>query len=324
MEGLALRIIDETEVAKMSVKEKQQLIEALDEMTDEEGNNMEQNNGIAQGWVREPVTGQFFPFREQLPPTDNIPAGVYGIGVDRMRGPFFQSKEIATDRLIMVEGSAADQVLREIKVFEERKKEFAKRGFLHKRGIMLCGEPGSGKTATINMVSQAVIHQMHGVVMYFTHMAWTEAALPLFRKLEPHRLVVGIIEDIDNIVNEGDEEELLALLDGGNQVDNIVYIATTNYPEKLPPRIWDRPSRFDTIVYVELPPPAVRAEFLRDKEPEYTVREIEQAVKETEGFTIAHLKEFIILNRCFGKPIDIAAKRIRDTRNNKLFKKAEK
>lgn len=280
-----------------------------------------QKENVIQGWMKSPTDPNYYMYREVPPVAAAVPAGLYDINADKQRGFFLQGKDIVTDRLIMMEGAESDAVMREIKQFVARKAEFVKRGFLHKRGILLCGDPGSGKSATIHMVARQAVETMDALVMYVGgRVVMAMHAFAEFRKIEPQRLFVAVIEDIDNIIAEGDEEELLSLLDGENQVDNIVYIATTNYPHNLPRRVWDRPSRFDSIVYVPLPNARLREEFLRDKEPEYTSRDIEHAVKETEGFTIAHLKEFIILNRCFGMGIAQAAKRIRDTRDNKLFK----
>ena len=49
------------------------------------------------------------------------------------------------------------------------------------------------------------------------------------------------------------ESEYLSLLDGENQIGNVVYVATTNYPEKLDKRFTDRPSRFDVVQKISMP-----------------------------------------------------------------------
>jgi len=51
---------------------------------------------------------------------------------------------------------------------------------------------------------------------------------------------------------------VLNLLDGVKQVDNIIYIATTNYPELLEERILNRPSRFDRRFHIGTPSAEVR------------------------------------------------------------------
>jgi hypothetical protein len=82
--------------------------------------------------------------------------------------------------------------------------------------------------------------------------------LQMLRAVEPERQVVGILEDVDALIERYGESEYLSLLDGEAQVDNVVYVATTNYPERLDARIVDRPSRFDTIRYIGMPSAGAR------------------------------------------------------------------
>lgn len=280
---------------------------------------------LQHGWTSEWIGGDpaFFPHIAR-PPACGIPAGNYEINFEKMRGIYFKEKELLSDKLIMIEGSAADHVVREVRVFMDRKAEFVKRGFLHKRGILMLGAPGAGKTVTLQQVGRVVAKEFDGIVLYSQQVGLIQMGVQKMRDIERNRFILMVIEDVDYIIEEGDEEGLLSLLDGENQVDNIVYIATTNYPEKLPERILDRPSRFDSVVWVDLPNERMRAEFLKEKEPEYTKHELEKIVKLTEGFTIAHLKEFIILNKCFGQAIDVAAARIKDSTGKKFLQRKEK
>jgi len=62
-----------------------------------------------------------------------------------------------------------------------------------------------------------------------------------------------------------DEQALLQLLDGGIQHSNTVIIATTNYPENLPDRIINRPSRIDRIVEIDMPTREMREIYINKK-----------------------------------------------------------
>jgi SpoVK/Ycf46/Vps4 family AAA+-type ATPase len=106
----------------------------------------------------------------------------------------------------------------------------------------------------------------------------------------------------DALIERHGENEFLALLDGEAQVDNIVFLSSTNYPERLDRRFVDRPSRFDTIKYIGMPSAGARHLFLNAKEPSLTPEELDLWVERTEGFSIAHLKELIIAVRCFRQP----------------------
>ena len=110
------------------------------------------------------------------------------------------------------------------------------------------------------------------------------------------------------------ESQFLALLDGETQIDRVCYIATCNYPERLDKRFVDRPSRFDTVEYVGMPTAAARRAYLLAKEPSLLGEELDQWVGRTDGFSIAHLRELIVLVRCFDRPLDAAVARLEKMR----------
>jgi SpoVK/Ycf46/Vps4 family AAA+-type ATPase len=89
---------------------------------------------------------------------------------------------------------------------------------------------------------------------------------------------------------------ILNLLDGIKQIDNVVYIATTNHPEKLEDRITNRPSRFDRRYEIELPNTEVRTAYIENKLSEEDLKKIniEMWVKESDGFSLAHMRELVI------------------------------
>ena len=62
-------------------------------------------------------------------------------------------------------------------------------------------------------------------------------ALKVFREIEPNRSIIYIFEDIDSIIEHHGEDEILSVLDGEMQVNKVLNIATTNYPERLDRRI---------------------------------------------------------------------------------------
>ena len=89
-----------------------------------------------------------------------------------------------------------------------------------------------------------------------------------------------------------------------------MFIATTNYPERLDKRIMDRPSRFDRIIKIDMPSAKSRETYLKIKEPTLTKDELREWVMLSDGFSIAHMKEMIISNRLYGIPIKQVVKRL--------------
>jgi len=220
-------------------------------------------------------------------------------------GLYFSERDINLDDLLVLPDSNSEKVLTHIEDFWNNEDVFREYGFLWKRGIMLWGPPGSGKTSTVQQLSKQIVDN-GGITVYCVNPGLTAKGLDILRRIEPERPLVVIFEDIDAIVKDYGESDILAMLDGELQVDNVVFVATTNYPERLDKRFINRPSRFDEIIKVGMPNAAAREYYLLHKNPRLrdSKFEIEQWVKATKGFSVAHLKEVIISVECFNKTFD--------------------
>ena len=229
-------------------------------------------------------------------------------------GPCLRKSTISTDGLIHLPDTASDRIINEFKTFWGIREKFTTRGFLHKRGILLHGPAGSGKTSALMLMSRDIVEREQGIVVQVENPELAAICLAQIRKIEPERPVVAILEDMDALVQRWGESQFLALLDGETQIDRVCYIATCNYPERLDKRFVDRPSRFDTVEYVGMPTAAARRVYLLAKEPSLLGEELDQWVGRTEGFSIAHLRELIVLVRCFDRPLDAAVARLEKMR----------
>jgi SpoVK/Ycf46/Vps4 family AAA+-type ATPase len=218
------------------------------------------------------------------------------------------------DDLMELPDSPSAAVIEEIRRFWELEAQFAQRGFVHKRGVLLWGPPGSGKTATLQQLIAIVVNRHGGIGLFIDRPAQAAYCLQMARRIEPKRPIVALLEDIDALVERFGENEYLALLDGEAQVGNIVFVGTTNYPERLDRRFVDRPSRFDLIKQIGMPSAAARRAYLAAKEPSLDGDSLRIWVERSEGFSIAHLREMIVLCRCYGKPLDEAIERLEEMR----------
>lgn len=223
--------------------------------------------------------------------------GVYDISSCPNRGLFFEKIPVKTDGLIHFPETNSERVINEIEKFWSREDAFKKYGLNYKRGIILWGPPGSGKSCTIQMIVQDVIGR-GGVVFKFGIPSLFCDGMRVFRKIQPKTPVVVLMEDIDSIIEHYNESDVLNILDGVDQMEKVVYLATTNYPEKLGQRILNRPSRFDKRFKMGHPSAASRRiyfEHLLDEEciKAYNI-DIERWVDDTEKMSIAHLKELFV------------------------------
>lgn len=97
-----------------------------------------------------------------------------------------------------------------------------------------------------------------------------------FRVIEPNRPILCIIEDIDGLVEDSYyETALLNILDGIGQMENTIYLGTTNFPEKLKERILNRPSRFDRRYEIKQPNDELREYYFRKKLTEDDLKSID-------------------------------------------------
>ena len=240
-----------------------------------------------------------------------VPAGIYEIVWNRQVNSHALKKQpFKTDELYQLPSYEIQDILKDIQNFWDRKDKYRNYNFVHKRGILMYGEPGCGKSGIIQLISKQLIEndgiiinvKDHDDIDYFIDFIST------FRKIEKERPLIVILEDIDSIAGENSHStsRLLNILDGVKQIEDVVYIATTNYPEKLQERITNRPSRFDRRYKVELPNKEIREAYIRHKLKNEDLKsvDIQEWIKRTEGMSLSHLKEVVISTIVMGREFE--------------------
>ena len=170
-----------------------------------------------------------------------------------------------------------------------------------KRGAILIGPPGNGKTHTV----KALINELEKPCLYvrsFKAQYGTEQdhMSEVFQRARMTPPCLIVLEDLDSMIDDQNRSFLLNELDGFNSNNGVVVIATTNHPERLDPAILDRPSRFDRKYYFQLPAEAERLAYIAKwnerLQPELRVSKggAERVVNKTEGFSFAYLKELCV------------------------------
>src|SRR5262249_21299883 len=220
--------------------------------------------------------------------TEGLPPGAYTGWIDNCGNAHFQGRDLQVDELIHFEDSLSAKVRDEIKKFWSRGDAFAKYGFLHRRGYLLYGKQGCGKSSLVHQIVSDLIAEGH-VAFFCQHPRLFIMCMQKFREVEPGRPIVCVFEDIDAIIAQYGDPDLLQWLDGNTQVDKAVNIATTNYPEKLDRRIVSRPRRFDRILRIEAPGPHIRETYFGKKLPELQRAHLARWVEVTDGLSFAAL-----------------------------------
>ena len=257
--------------------------------------------------------GRDYNFSGPFDTSKRLPAGVYNIRRNS-RGEFYVQEHILkSDNIIEIADSPAKSINAKVKdFFNSRVKEaFDRYNMVYKRGILLYGPPGTGKTSIIHLIIRTAIE--NDMVIFLNPEPWMlSGTIQSIRDIEgKDRSILVVWEEFENILF-GYESEILDMLDGVNQTPNTFYIATTNYIDKIPPRVKNRPSRFAEVIEIGAPDPALRRAYLQAKiHPEDKV-DLDEWVEKTEGFVIDHLKDLIISNLVLKIPLDEAINKIRD------------
>jgi AAA+ superfamily predicted ATPase len=216
------------------------------------------------------------------------------------------------DDLVMDKALKAD--LREAceSVFSDRSAAIYKRmGLARKKGIIVHGPPGNGKT----MTGKVIAAETGASLIYVT----TSRQSGFMRDTKPAEVFemvyslakdiapcVVMLEEIDGLLDADSRPVLLTLLDGLAPNDSVLTIATTNHLERLDPAITNRPNRFDRIFKFEYPGFEPRRDYLERKmrqafdiTPEKKldrslVKALNTVAKGTEGLSFSHLQEISI------------------------------
>ena len=238
-----------------------------------------------------------------------LPSGIYElILVGQQRQLAFNNITTNHDGLVDLPDAAYERVVSELTLFStpETKKKFKDRGLLHKRSMILYGPPGTGKTCIVNKVAADVV-SAGGIVLFNPDVRFLKDAFQQLSSIQPDIQTLVIFEEFDSYVQEF-ESELLSILDGEIQKDNVIYLATTNYIEEVPPRI-TRPGRFSSKIEVGMPTDAARQKFLEEKSG-LKKKELKEWLKVTEGFTIDELTECIKSVCCLNYTLEDTIERI--------------
>jgi len=238
-----------------------------------------------------------------------IPAGVYMPKSSWEEPPYLQRVQFSTDSLLDLPDDPSSRILSHIKDFWSKEDAFRDLGVTYKRGILMFGPPGSGKSVTIYRLA-SILESYNAVMILAKSAGIAKLGVELVKALEPSRKIVVIFEDIDGIIRRESDEELTHLLDGGTDVDNVLFLATTNYPERIPDRVLNRPSRFDVLVKIAMPTADARRAYINHLVKGNLLVDIEELVSKTENMSIASIKELVILTQIFRHSIDVAVSKL--------------
>ena len=240
--------------------------------------------------------------------------GFYEVAKDMMGNIHFEHQTIETKGIMRLDEGNTDEIISDIEKFWEMEEVYERYNIAFKRGIMMSGPPGTGKTCIIKLLLADMI-QRGGICMDMHPKSSNTfiSAVSDIRKIQPDTPILGIIEDFQEWMVNAD---FLNMMDGLIPLHKVVIIATTNYKDQLPDTILNRPGRFDSHFQIDMPGPVTRECLLKTMIPKKDLEKIDMSkwVKDSRGFSMGHLKEFVTSVLLFQKPYVETVRKLRSLR----------
>lgn len=181
-------------------------------------------------------------------------------------------------------------------------------GLSFRRGLLLSGPPGDGKSTAIECFVNGLAGEVTVIVVEAVD--HIRAIYHMAQSLAP---AVVVLEDLDlmsknrqsTFAHHGKDDvtgELLQVLSGGSAYDEVVTIATTNHPEAIDEALSKRAGRFDAHVRLGYPDAAKKTAILDlylDRfavTDQLTRRRLQQEMERTLGKLLlvpAHIEELV-------------------------------
>src|SRR5690242_20538526 len=144
------------------------------------------------------VSGDFYFGCPQATPS--LAPGFYRCG-ESMRGPYLERMTVKLDQILRLPDPVADVLLAEFVKFWGAGEKMRVMGLGFKRGVILWGPPGSGKTSLVQLMAHEMVVAMQGVVVLASAPALTIQCLHILRRIEPDRPLIVVYEDFDALVD---------------------------------------------------------------------------------------------------------------------------
>ncbi|MEK6832895.1 MAG: AAA family ATPase [Nanoarchaeota archaeon] len=176
----------------------------------------------------------------------------------------------------------------------------------YKRGYLLHGPPGNGKTLTIHAMANTQGVSVMGFDFSDCESANNKSLQSAMQQARENAPCLFIMEDLDRAISptEGVSNssvtlnEVLNMLDGVSSRDGVVVVATANSPQHLDAAILRRPGRYDRVVEFDNPNEVQREQFLSRlfDAKDFDISEdcIKEVVSAMENKSMATLKEIFI------------------------------
>ncbi len=256
----------------------------------------------------QPLNEDFFYYTKvsgiELPEGEVLPFGSYKYQIENYPIPERLEVYGIRDKETYIKLPELDVLKADLNTFLDSKGIYAELGFPYRRGYLLHGRPGNGKTALIrNLLSGGTLANAHVIWM---NSLPSDGMVEALNSIDSLKVIV-----FEEIVNQNDQvnfdlPSLLAFMDGEASVKNCITIATTNYPHALGANLANRPSRFDVVLDFKNPTDSAVFQVLEH----LLKRPVSGEEFKNKDFSFAQIKEIILLHRMHKISLNDAAKKL--------------
>ena len=219
---------------------------------------------------------------------------------------------------LVLDSTIIDLLKNDFESFFDREGWFRERRLPFRRGYLLHGPPGCGKSTAIRAMMTSRSLSAHTLRLFDPNVDDSDLD-DLFQRAVRNRPSMILLEDLDRAFprtgggpSKVSLQQLLNSLDGVASGEGVVVVATANEPTILDPAILRRPGRFDRVVHFPNPDFELRKTYFRRMNACTSDPSLAEAARESEGFSFAQLREAYIMGgqRAFEQKAEITGEDI--------------
>ncbi|RPB14101.1 P-loop containing nucleoside triphosphate hydrolase protein [Morchella conica CCBAS932] len=203
---------------------------------------------------------------------------------------------------VILDEKMKKEIINDVGSFFAGRDTYENLGVPWKRGLIFHGPPGNGKTISIKALMKNLEHPTLYVKSFHTYNGDETGIKMIFEKARAMAPCLLILEDIDSLITKDNRSYFLNEVDGLEENDGILVLATTNHLDLLDPGIVSRPSRFDRKYFFPLPSMDERKAYCKywkhklegSDKIDFPDSLVDKIAEWTEDFSFAYLKEAFV------------------------------
>ncbi len=242
-----------------------------------------------------------------------------------------EDKEISKEKFptfddVILDDKLKDSIQNDIFNFLKSKQFYEDRNIPYKRGLLLCGPPGNGKTLLCKAIAKTCGVPFFNIFFENPRSIHIGTIVDTYEEASIYGPAIVCMEDLDALFasdrNNTGFSEFLNILDGINELNGIITVATTNHPEKIDMALIKRPGRFDKVYSIPLPGLKHIRAYYKMMFDKLSKKNLDIISRKSEDFSFAQLKEIYISSNllCYESKkyptLDLILKEIKHTKEN--------